>query len=125
MKTNKTLYGILAFGPLILLIPVFVLMGTMFAEIFEHPGRYANDQMPPQFPMMMIASMLVGMIAMVGLIMYIIHITKNRHIPDNSRTMWILLLVFAGTIGMIVYYFTWIRKEEELEAKAQQQAKGF
>lgn len=125
MKTNKTLYGILAFGPLILLIPVFVLMGMMFAEIFEHPYRYQNDNMPPQFPMMMLASVFVGMIAMVGLIMYIIHITKNRHIPDNSRTMWILLLVFAGTIGMIVYYFTWIRKEDELNAKAQEQAKGF
>lgn len=124
MKTNKTLYAILAFGPLAMLIPVFVLMGMMFAEILEHPGRYADDAMPPQFPMMIIVSTIVGLVAMVGLIMYIMHITRNRHIPDNSRTMWILLLVFAGTIGMAVYYFTWIRKEDELNAKAEAEAQS-
>lgn len=120
MKTNKTLYGILAFAPLAMLLPMMAMMGVMFAEIFDHPMRYQGDNMPPMFAGIMLFSVFAGMLGLVCLIMFIMHVTKNSHIPDNNRTMWILIIVFAGAIGNIIYYFTWIRKEDELNAKAQQ-----
>lgn len=121
MNTNKTLYAALAFGPMVLVLGVIVMMGVMFAEIFEHPGRYNDDVMPTGFAGMMVISMLGGLLSLVGLIVYILHVTKNKHIPEANRTMWILIVALAGAIGMIIYYFTWIRKEDELNAKMDQQ----
>lgn len=120
MKTNKTLYAVLAFAPLILLIPMMLMMFSMFTEILDHPMRYQNGRMPDSFIGIFLVSMVVGVVGLVGMIMYVIHVTKNKHIPDNSRTMWILVLVLAGTIGMLIYYFTWIRKEDELNSKLPQ-----
>jgi drug/metabolite transporter (DMT)-like permease len=120
MKTNKTLYGVLAFAPLILLIPMMVMMFSMFTEILDHPMRYQNGRMPDSFIGIFLVSMVVGVVGLIGMIMYVIHVTKNKHIPDSSRTMWILVLVLAGTIGMLIYYFTWIRKEDELNSKLPQ-----
>jgi hypothetical protein len=121
MNTNKTLYGILAFAPLVLMIPMFFIMFSMFAEIFENPHSYTGNRMPSSFGTMMLFSVFAGVVGLVGMILYLIHATKNPHIPDSSRTMWILILVLAGTIGMIIYFFTWIKKEEEFNARKQQE----
>lgn len=120
MKTNKTLYAILAFAPLILLIPMMLMMFSMFTEILDHPMRYQNGEMPDSFIGIFLMSMVVGVFGLIGIIMYVIHATKNKHISDSNRTMWILVIVLASTIGMIVYYFNWIRKEDELNANLPQ-----
>jgi hypothetical protein len=124
MNTNKTLYAALAFGPLVLIFGMFVMMGFMFAEIFDHPGRYQGDSMPPAFGGIMMFSALIGLLSIIGLIVYILHVTKNKHIPEANRTMWILIVALAGAVGMAIYYFTWIRKEDELNAKMDQQPGG-
>ncbi|HEX2901507.1 MAG TPA: hypothetical protein VHS96_17460 [Bacteroidia bacterium] len=120
MKTNKTLYAALAFGPLIMILPMMFMMFSMFSEVIDHPSRYNNGDLPDSFTGIMLLSMLVGVVSLIGMIVYVIHVTKNKHIPDNSRTMWILILVLAGTIGMVIYYFSWIRKEDELNAQMPQ-----
>lgn len=117
MNTNKTLYGLMAFAPLIMVIPVMVLMFSFMAEVMDHPARYSNGQMPTQFGMMMVFALISGTVGLLCMIMYLMHAIKNPHIPYNSRTMWIILIVLAGTVGMIVYYFTWIRKEDQLNAR--------
>jgi hypothetical protein len=120
MKTNKILYAVLAFAPLILVIPMMLMMFSMFAEILDHPMRYQNGELPDSFISIFLISLVVGLLGLIGIIMYVIHATKNKHIPDSSRTMWVLVIVLTSTIGMIVYYFNWIRKEDELNAKLPQ-----
>ncbi|NQY07428.1 MAG: PLDc N-terminal domain-containing protein, partial [Flavobacteriaceae bacterium] len=39
------------------------------------------------------------------LVYYIIHAVKNQKFDSNQRLMWILILVLAGMIGNIIYYF--------------------
>jgi hypothetical protein len=120
MNTNKTLYGILAFGPLVLILVSFVfLIGGMAGT------GMLNDGPPPQealvflfgfFGLIIIGSIL----SLVSMILYIIHISKNPAIPEDQRIFWILGMVFLNGIVNIVYFFVYITKEGELPLPNQQ-----
>ncbi|MFM2377070.1 MAG: hypothetical protein RLZZ165_2167 [Bacteroidota bacterium] len=120
MKTNKTLYGILAFAPLAIVLPMMMFLGSMVADVAAHPTLYEGGQLPPSFLGILFLSGIGALVGIISLVMFLIHASKNSHIPDQSRILWVLIIILAGTIGSIIYYFVWIRKEDELNAKAQQ-----
>ncbi|MFM2377071.1 MAG: hypothetical protein RLZZ165_2168 [Bacteroidota bacterium] len=121
MKTNQTLYGILAFAPLVIVLLMMVFVGGMLADVMEHPTLHGGDHLPPTFLGIIFLSGITGtLIGIASLVMFLIHASKNAHIPDQSRIVWILIIVLAGVAGSIVYYFVWIRREDELNAKARQ-----
>lgn len=119
MKTNKLLYGALALAPLILIVVMFVFMGMMFSAVFSDLGasRYRSEMDMPYYLEMMIVAMVTGVVSLVGMVTYIMHCLNNIHIVQDKRTMWVVILVLAGTIGMVIYFFTWIAKEDQLNAK--------
>ncbi len=45
---------------------------------------------------------IIGILSMVFLIMMIIHVAKH---DVENKAMWIVVMVFTGFIGAIVYYF--------------------
>lgn len=52
------------------------------------------------------------------LIYYLIHIAKNPKFKQDStsKLVWILIVLLAGAIGMLVYFFIEIWPEKKLEA---------
>ena len=44
-------------------------------------------------------------------IFYIINIVKRKGINNNDKTMWIVLVIFTTSIGMLIYYFKFIWKD--------------
>lgn len=117
MKTNKMLYGLLAFTPLIMIAIIFVFMGMMIYEMISNPDAmlYREPEDLPYYGEMMIASTVAGVVGLIGLVMYVMHCLNNTYIPEDKRIIWIVLLVFLNTIGMMVYYFKWIAKEPEVD----------
>jgi hypothetical protein len=119
MKTNKLLYGMLAFAPLFMILLMFGMMGMMISELVSNPHAYAGSDPAdvPYYGAIMIVAMLTGLLALIGMITYIVHSMNNIHIPQDKRTMWIIVLALFGTIGMLIYFFTWIKKEDQLNAQ--------
>ena len=46
---------------------------------------------------------IIGLIAMVWVIYDIV--TKQKRMPDVEKVIWILVVLFLGIIGVIIYYF--------------------
>lgn len=107
MGTNKTLYGILAFGPIGLIL--IGILGMIAAAISE-AGRYRHDP-PPIFWLFAAFLVLASILSLVSLIMYLIHISRNTKLDDGTRIGWIVGMVFAHGIVAIVYFFLHIANE--------------
>lgn len=61
------------------------------------------------FSLMMVAVfLLLFVLSVLGTILWvwmIIDCAKRKFKNDNDRVLWILVLVFAGLIGALIYYF--------------------
>lgn len=113
-KTNKTVYGLLAFGPMILIILGIVPLFLIAATVDNGRGPDLDRDSGLFLIFFMIAMLIVGSIlSIVSMIMYIMHIAKNPRIPEDHRIAWILGMVLANGITNIIYFFVYIAKEEE------------
>jgi hypothetical protein len=51
-------------------------------------------------------------IAKIGLlIFYIVHAVNNQRLDSTERIVWILIFIFAGTIGYPIYWYLRIWKD--------------
>lgn len=110
MKTNKTLYGIMAFGPIVLgllgIVPIVL-------SIVEDP----DSRLPPPMALLGIGLfILAGVLGLVSMILFIVHMSRNRYLDDGGRLGWILGMVIGyffgiSTIIAIVYFFIQIVRE--------------
>ena len=114
-RTNKGLYAFLAFGPLALIVISVVGMFAWMASLSRYELRYGGGP-PPMFFAFMGLIFLASIFSLVAMIMYIIHVTKNHHIPENNRIGWIIGMVLGGIIAQLIYFFMYISKEDQLEA---------
>ncbi|MCK5638999.1 MAG: PLDc N-terminal domain-containing protein [Flavobacteriaceae bacterium] len=119
-KLNKIWLGIFTFLPLLFLVIYFVfLFGAIIANIDELQNN--NGEFPIDFFQSIawaFAFLLLAIIIKIGLmIYYVIHVSENVKNDNTKKIMWILILVFVGTIGSVIYYFMEIypSKKNELE----------
>ncbi|MFN8395765.1 MAG: hypothetical protein U0176_14105 [Bacteroidia bacterium] len=111
MGTNKTLYGIMAFAPIVL--TVFGVAGFILAAA-SAPRYGGGDEVAGLFIFMLLLILVASALSLASLIMYIIHISKNRSLDDGSRIGWIVGMIFANGITQIVYFFVHIVNEQPL-----------
>lgn len=115
---TKFWLGFFTFLPLILLLLFFGLFFTIFFE-----NIIALDQNHGEFPIEFIQSLfwfilliiLMAVTALAVKIYYMVHTANNPKNDSNKKLMWILILIFTGSVGAIVYYFLEIiplQKEE-------------
>jgi len=122
-KSTKIWLGILTFMSLIFFIIYIVGFFTIF---INHLPEIENDSsnFPMEFFMSFIrifSFLLLSLIIKVGLmIYYIIHASNNSNNDSSKKIMWILILVFVGFIGNIVYYFLEILPLKEVKIAPKQ-----
>lgn len=118
-KTNKLLYGALAFAPLLMVILTFVMMGLMFAALFSdlENAHYEAPEDIPYYGAMMLTGICTSAVSIIGIIFFTLHCINNQHITHENRTLWIVGIVIGGVIGMMIYFFKWIMKEDDLNAQ--------
>jgi hypothetical protein len=109
-KSGKLWLGTLTLLPLVFIIIYFVWFFSFFVNIVEM--QEGGDQPDPSD----FFSNLLPLFAMIGLavllsigllIYYIVHVTRNPRFQkpgDSNKLVWILVLIFAGFIGQVVYF---------------------
>ena len=48
-------------------------------------------------------------LSFIGLVLAIIDVVKREFPDDNSRLLWIIIIIFTGIIGLTIYYFMVVR----------------
>lgn len=104
----------LAFGPLLLLILSFVAFwGAMLSTM-----TFAGEQ--PEFGTGIVfgfigfnmLAMLLGFLGLLmSILMYSIHILRNKRVPEDHRLVWIVGVFVTGSLGQIVYFVLYILKD--------------
>ncbi len=121
-KSTKIWLGILTSLSIlffiIYLVGIFIIFINHIPELESGTGK---------FPLIFFKSIIgifsflfLSLILKMGLmIYYVIHASNNANNDSSKKIMWILILVFVGFIGNIVYYFLEILplKEINLEQK--------
>jgi SNF family Na+-dependent transporter len=121
MGTNKTIYGLLAFGPIGLILLSFVAIFVGMAGMDMGRGGYMPDSATIMIFGFVGLIMIASLLSIVSMIMYILHISKNKLVPEDQRIFWIVGIVMFNGITNIVYFFMYITKEDELMAAQQRQ----
>ncbi len=112
MLHNKYWQGFFAIGPIVMFILFFIAyFFFIFAMVSQIPEfENSNNGMPP-------TSMFAGMgifflfillmlfTSLGSLIFYIVHAVQNPNLKQgNTLVVWILLFVFVGGIGKLIYW---------------------
>jgi len=107
-KSTKLWLGILTFLPVIFISVFLFLFITLFLSNIYNFENIENN-LRVDFIRSMIISFIFLVIAVIIklglLIYYVIHVSDNQKNDSTKKIMWILILVFVGTIGSIIYYF--------------------
>lgn len=122
MGTNKTLYRWMAVAPILTLL---LGLAGYFLVAAAVPGYGSEPEAVLQVFFMLVTIAVVSALSLASLIFFLIHISRNRSLEGSSRTGWILGMIFANGITQIVYYFTWIHKQEGFQSTVDAHANGF
>ena len=107
-KSTKIWLGILTFLPMLFVL--IYIVGFILVLVTQIP---LLEREPNELPITFITSffgvfifLFFAIFTHLGvMIYYIIHTSSNENNDSTKKIMWILLLVFAGGIANILYYF--------------------
>jgi hypothetical protein len=106
---TKFWLGFFTFLPIILLILFFGFFFTVFLEnIIELENNHSGDFPAEFFPYIFWLILMIIIMAIVSLgikIYYIVHTNNNVENDTNKKVLWTLILIFAGSVASIIYYF--------------------
>jgi hypothetical protein len=104
-KGSKIALGILSCLPIILVGVIIYMVFDLIPEFMKW-DKYEPDAheviitMSPIF----FTGLFAGIISLVLLIYYIIHLVNNKEMETGERVVWILAFLFAGVITYPVYW---------------------
>lgn len=117
-KAQKIGIGILTFMPILCLIGYLVSFFSIFIGTFSEiandpPSTVAPEVFFSRFAIIFVFLIIMMVSGLASLIIHIIHVTKNEKLKQqsNGQLIWILIIIFANSIGGIVYYFMEILPE--------------
>lgn len=118
-KSKKIIIGFLTILPLAFFLAYFMSIFSFVknAQQMEQAGGMDNPEevmglLAPMFIFIGIAILIsLGM-----LVFYIVDIVKNPRFqsPGNNKLIWILVVLFAGMLGKLIYFFVEIMPRKEL-----------
>ncbi len=120
MLHNRFWQGFFALAPIILMIIGFIgyfsfilLMFSNFETLEQHPEKPPMEMFGGMF-VFFIFILLASVVAIASLVFYIMHAVQNPNLKENNLLLvWILLFVFVGGIGKIIYWFVEIINKRE------------
>lgn len=119
---KKVLFALLAFAPLPFIGMYIYTIFSMVTDL-SYMQDLGNTPGPPLEMFQYVGQMFLyiglgGILALTGMIIYILDIVKNKKFVDANSSLkivWLLIVILLSNIGMIVYFFAEIisRKEGE------------
>jgi hypothetical protein len=109
-KNQKILVGILHFLPIAGIICYFIFFFSFFLDMVVTAAHHQPQANPSSFfrgfISIFVILMITILVALAVKIFDIIHLVKsNRNDTGNKVIMWVLLIIFTGSIGELIYYF--------------------
>ncbi len=107
-KSKKTWLGILSFLPIISGIVILIYMFTGFLPTMMRLEQEGSQDNPIAVfstlgPFLVI--ILLAIVLHIGLLIYfIIHAINNTRVKNEERIIWILVFLFASSIGFPIYW---------------------
>ncbi len=119
-KSKKTWLGILSFLPIISGIVILIYMFTGFLPTMmrlEHEGTQDNPLAVLSTLGPFMAIILIAVVLHIGLLIYfIINVINNTRVKNEERIIWILVFLFASSIGFPIYWGIRIWPEDKSES---------
>lgn len=117
-KNKKILIGILHFLPIIGVICYLVYFFTFFINTIGTIENQPQNEFPMEFFkgfFMAFVIIIITVMISIGIKIFdIIHLVKNnKNDKGNKVLIWVLLFVFTGSIGEIIYFFLEILPEKK------------
>jgi hypothetical protein len=107
-KSTKIWLGILTFLPLLFVLIFFIgfatVLITQIPELERNTGEFPAVFLGSFFGIFLLL-FFAALMHLGVMIYYIVHVSSNSKNDSTKIIMWILLLIFVGTIGNIMYYF--------------------
>lgn len=116
-RQKKIWIGVLTFSPLVFLILYFVFFfGLFFNIIIQAEGGQEPDP-GSLIGLIVVSFILIGLtvlLSIISLVVLVMHASSNPNLEGNDKTIWIVVIVFAGLIGNIIYWYTKIWQAPEV-----------
>lgn len=105
-NSQKTIYGILAFLPVVIGILIAIQVLSTLSEII--PSSFHDEPNPKEvfetvLPLITLG-IFAGLLSLSSLIVYIVHAVNNKGIESGERIMWILFFIFIHGISEPIYF---------------------
>ncbi len=108
-KSKKIWLGVLAFLPLVSGVILVIFMLTSFLPAMMRMDHHINENEMPftffaEFMPLIIMGIIAGILSIALLIYFIIHVMNNVQLKSEERIIWILVFIFASSIGFPIYW---------------------
>lgn len=121
MLHNKFWQGFFALAPIITVVLAIVAYIFFIFTIFGQISELERSGGPPDFFLQGMGAFIILIFAAVflalgSLIFYIMHAVQNPNLKENNLLIvWILLFIFVGGIGQLVYWIVEILNKNQRE----------
>lgn len=104
------------------LIPIYIvyMIGHMIffmSFIFSQFTNTINDTVPQGLPQgigfLFLSHFLVIILGIIFMVFMIIDCAKRKFKKDYEKVIWIVIMIFVGVIGQVVYYYIHGKKPEK------------
>lgn len=120
MLHSKFWQAFFALAPIIMFfILIIAYLGFVFSMIgnieeIEAAGNASASLILGRIGLFFVLIVLTAMISVASLVFYIVHAVQNPNLKENNLLLvWILLFVFVGGIGKLIYWIIEIVNKRE------------
>ena len=120
-QTGKIIIGILTILQLFIGLFAMIWFFSAFLPVIIG-GNEAEIEQLVLFSMgkFIIMAIILGILSLGVLIFYLVHAGTNKHISTTMKVIWVLLLLFFGSIVEVVYFFMEIVPEKSMTGRIEQ-----
>lgn len=120
-QTGKIIIGILTISQLFIGLFAVIWFFSAFLPVIIG-GNEAEIEQLVLFSMgkFIIMAIVLGVVSLGVLVFYLVHAGTNKHISTTMKVIWVLLLVFFGSIVEVVYFFMEIVPEKSMTGRIEQ-----
>jgi hypothetical protein len=120
-KPYKILLGILTVGQMFVGLWLLIWFLTAIIPVVTT----GNDDLIAEVFAVSIAELViwvvfVTIISLAVLVFYLIHASTNKNLSNTMKVVWILLLIFVGSVVEVIYFFMEVVPERSMTARLEQ-----
>lgn len=104
-RAVATLIGLLSLWPIIYFFLFFVGIGYVFTRV-SAPGRAGGA--PDLFRYIFVAHLATMMLMIVLTTIYVVHAFKTDQIPQDKKTLWVVVLFFGNMVAFPIYWYLYL-----------------